>query len=155
VSAEVSAGAASYQFDHDATARLGDFTGFYGQARIVHELNQAYSQSVSLGRTIQRGITADLSDLYAVNYVGQWHFVQNGYLYFRFYYGQGSTAGAAETVGFIPEKYDIFGPGISLSWRFSRKFGATASYDHWQKDSDEVIYAFTQNRLLFDVTYAF
>ncbi|MGO8701145.1 MAG: hypothetical protein ACLQVY_25925 [Limisphaerales bacterium] len=156
LSAEVSAGVASYQFDHDdATAELGDFAGLYGQAQIVHELNQVFSQSVFLGRTIQRGITADLSELYAVNYVGRWHFVQNGYLYFRYYYGQGSTAGAAESVGFVPEKYDIHGPGVSMAWHFSRKLASTVSYDYLHKDSDESIYAFAQNRLLFDITYAF
>jgi len=155
LSAEVSAGVASYQFDHDATTRLGDFTGLYGQARLVHELNQAYSQSISLGRAVQRGITADLSELYSVNYAGWWHFLPKGYLGFRFSYGQGSTAGAAESVGFLPEKYHIVGPGLSLSWRFSRQLAATASYDYLRKNSDEILYAFAQNRLLLDATYAF
>lgn len=156
LSAQVFAGVTSYQFDHEGNAAVAeDFTGFYGQAFLNHEVNPQFSQSLALGRSIQRGITADLSDLYFLNYVGRWHFAPSGFVYGRFSYGHGATEGAAEAAGFVPEKYDVFGPGISLGWRFSRKLVGSVAYDYLMKDSTAPVYAFTQNRLLFDVTYAF
>jgi hypothetical protein len=156
LSAEVSAGTACYQFDEDGIrAGLNGFTGLYGLAAVNHELNEFFSQSVTFGRTIQRGITADLSEFFSVNYNAKWNFVQNGFAAIRFYFGQGATAGAAEAAGFVAEKYDIYGPGLTLGWRFSKKLAGSLSYDYLQKNSDVMLYSFAQDRLLVDFAYAF
>jgi hypothetical protein len=156
LSGEVHAGFASYQFGHNGTVtNLSDFNGYYASATVIHRLNDSFSQSLSAGRRLQRGITAELSEDYFANYQATWSFIRNVFTTFRFSFDHGTTAGAARVVGYVDEVYDQYGPGVTLGWHISERLLASASYNFLEKASDVTSYSYTQNRLLLDLTYDF
>jgi hypothetical protein len=156
LSASLGAGFTSYQFGHNgAVTNLSNFEGFYANAFITHQLTRSFLQSLSAGRQLQRGITADLSEDYYVNYQAKWNFLQNAFATFRVSYDHGSTHGAAGIIGYVDENYDRFGSGFTLGWQITEKLLARASYDFLEKTSDVSNYGYTQNRILLDFAYDF
>jgi len=150
LSGEVHAGFASYHFDRNGTVEnVSDFNGYYASASVNHQLNDSFSQSLSAGRRIQLGITANLSEDYFVNYQATWTFIRNVFTTLNFSFDHGTTSGG--TV----ETYDQYGPGITFAWRLNDKLRASASYAFLEKESDISNYSYTQNRFLLDLTYDF
>ena len=146
----VSAGFASYQFAHNGTVmNVSDFGGGYAAASVNHQLSSSFSHSLTFGRQIQLGVTANLSEDYYANYQATWAFIHNVSTSFRFSFFNGTTAGG------VVEQYDLYGPGITLRWRITDRFGASIAYDFLEKTSDVSGLSYTQNRLLFDFTYDF
>ncbi len=146
----VSAGFASYQFNHDGTVKnVRDFTGYYASASVHHRLNDSFSQSLLAGRKMQLGITAELSDIYFVSYHATWLFIRNVFTTLSFSFDHGTTSGG--TV----EAYDQYGPGITIGWRITGRLIASATYGFLEKKSDVSSLSYTQNRLLLDTTYDF
>ena len=146
----VSAGFASYQFAHNGTVmNVSDFGGDYVAASLNHQLSGSFSHSLAFGRQIQLGVTANLSENYYANYQATWVFIHNVFTIFRFSFFNGTTSGG------VVEKYDQYGPGITLRCRITDRFGASVAYDFLDKTSDVSGLSYTQNRLLFDFTYDF
>jgi hypothetical protein len=151
----ISVGVASYEFDHNGSAGVDDFLGFYASGSVYHQLSASFFESLSAGRKIQRGITADLSEDYYADYEATWRINRHFFTSLRFWFDHGSTLGASGVLGFVDEKYDRYGPGVTFGWRISGKVQALATYSYLGKDSDVAFYSYNQNRLLLDVTYDF
>jgi hypothetical protein len=150
LSGEVSAGLASYQFAHNGTVEdVSDFFGYYARLSVTHQLSDSFSQSLSAGRQIQLGITANLSEDYFVSYQATWGFIRNVVTTFKFEYYHGNTSGG------LVETYDRYGPGLTLAWRISEKLQASVAYNFLDLKADVAGAGYTQNRLLLDFTYDF
>jgi len=146
----VSAGFISYQFAHNGTVtNAGNFAGYYAAASVNHQLNESFSHSLMFGRQIQLGVVANLTENYYANYQATWIFIHNVSTTFRFSFFDGTTSGGEV------EKYDQYGPGITLGWRITDKVGSSVSFDFVEKTSDLPGLNYTQNRILFDFTYDF
>jgi hypothetical protein len=146
----ISAGFTSYQFAHNGTVtNAGNFAGYYAAASVNHQLNGSFSHSVSFGRQIQLGITANLSEDYFVNYQATWIFIHNVSTTFRFSFFDGTTSGG------VAQTYDQYGPGLTLGWRITDKLGSSLAYDYLEKTADVSGLGYTQNRVLLDFTYDF
>jgi hypothetical protein len=149
------AGFASYQFDHNGTVtNLSDFNGYYADLTVAHRINSALSHSLTAGREIQLGVTTELSEAYYVHYQAKWKVVQNVSTTFDFEYDHGNTSGSGAGVGAV-EIYNRYGPGVGLVWQMTQKLAGKVTYSFLIKESDVSTLSYSQNRLLFDFTYAF
>lgn len=146
----ISAGFTSYQIAHTGTVRnASDFSGYYVSASVNNRLNESFSHSLSFGRQIQGGITAELSKDYFANYQATWILIHKLSTTFRFSFYDGTTSGG------VAQKYDEYGPGITLGWRITDKLGSSVAYDFLEKTADVSSLSYTQNRLMLDFTYDF
>jgi hypothetical protein len=150
--AEAGLGFAAYDFAHNgAVTHVSDFDGWYAGVTFSHRLNQWLTQKLSLGREIQLGVTADLSEDYYIRYGAIWKMSPNASCAFGLTFDHGSTSGAlAQT-----ETYNSYGPNLGLSWRFSPKIVGSLTYAFVEKDSDVAQLGYAQNKLLLDFTYDF
>jgi hypothetical protein len=147
---EAHAGFASYQFSHNGTVtNVSDFNGYYGDLTLNHQLNPWFEHSLSAGREIQLGITANLSDLYYVRYRATWNLIHNVSTSLGFEYDHGNT------IGGVVENYDRYGPTISLGYRLTDKITTAVTYSYLDKQSDVPTLSYAQNLVLIDFTYAF
>lgn len=147
---QLAAGFATYQFDHSGSfTNVNDFTGYYASASLTHRLNDFFSETLTGGRQIQLGISANLVDDYFANYGLTWNFGQNYFSTFNVSFDHGSTSGG------LVERYDRYGPGVRFGKRLSEKLVGSVSYSLLKKDSDVSSLSYTQNRILFDFTYDF
>jgi len=150
LSGNVSVGFASYQFDHNGTvANVSDFNGYYAALFLNHIVNDWFSHSLSAGRRIQLGITANLSDIYYARYQATWHVFQKVFTTFGFEYDHGNTTGG------VVETYDRYGPTVGFGYQITDKLASAVTYTFLQKESDVSTLSYSQNRLLLDFTYDF
>jgi hypothetical protein len=148
--ASASVGFASYEFAHNGTVtNVSDFNGYYAALSLNHIVNDGFSHSLSAGRRIQLGITANLSEIYYARYQATWNFIRNVFTTFAFEYDHGNTSGG------VVETYDRYGPTVGLGYQITERLASTVTYSFWQKESDVSTLSYTQNRLLIDFTYAF
>jgi hypothetical protein len=147
---QASVGFASYQFAHNGTVtNVSDFNGAYAALALTHIVNDQLSQSLSAGRRIQLGITAQLSEIYYARYQLAWHVFEKGSTTFAFEYDHGHTSGGIE------ETYDRYGPTVGFSYKITDKLGSAVTYSYLNKRSDVSNLSYAQNRLLLDFTYVF
>ena len=150
LSGEVHAGFASYQFGQNGTVtNASNFSGYYAVLSMNHIVNSWFSHSLSVGRQIQGGITANLSEIYYARYQTTWNLFRNVSTTFGFEYDHGNTSGG------VLETYDRYGPTVGFGYRISDKVGSTVTYSFLKLDSDVSNYSYTQNRVLLDFTYDF
>jgi hypothetical protein len=140
LSGEIHAGFASYQFDHNGTVtNASDFNGYYASASLNHQLNESFSHSLSVGRQIQEGITANLSEIYYARYQATWKLFRN----------------MSTTFGGVVETYNRYGPTVGFGYRISDKLSSTVTYSFLKMEADVASLSYTQNRVLLDFTYDF
>jgi hypothetical protein len=153
LTARISGGLLAYQFGENGTvASVGDQAGYYASLTVLHHLNESFSHSLAVGREIQDGVTADLSEIYFVNYSATWRLVWDVFTMFTFSFNRGKTLGG---VAGVVETYDQYGPGIKVAWKINERVRATATYNFLDKESDVSTLSYTQNRLFLDFTYDF
>jgi hypothetical protein len=150
-------GLLSYQFDPlSAAANQGDFTSYYATFSLTHRVTAHFSQSLIVDRLTQRGINADISEENLASYQATWQISQKGSALFQFLYVHGLTSGGANVQPQIEEyNYDLYGPGATFGWQFTAKIAGHVAYNYLQRNAEPVIYGFTQNKVVLDVTYVF
>jgi hypothetical protein len=126
-----------------------DITAYYANVSVSHQVNNWFSHSLSAGRQLQLGITANLADLYSLNYQANWYFVRNLNITTQFLYQHGTTYNG------VPQTLDIYGGGAALGYNVTRRLTAALSYFLQIKNANPSTLNYTQNRLVFDFRYSF
>jgi len=150
LSGEVAAGFASYQFANNGTvSNASSFAGYYASASLNNKLNASFSQSLSAGRQIQGGITANLSEDYYTRYQAAWQVFQEVSTTFGFEYEHGNTSGG------VVETYDRYGPTVGLGYKINEKLAGTVTYSYLKMSANLSTLSYSQNRILIDFKYDF
>ena len=150
LTANISVGYTSYQFAHNGTVtNASDFNGYYANLTLNHQLNRAFSHSLSAGRQTSEGITANLSEDYFANYQITWNFIRKVVTTFGFEYDYGNTSGG------VIETYDRYGPNVGLAYKWTDKVTTSMTYNYYNKHSNVPTLSYSENVLFLDFKYDF
>ncbi len=153
----LSSGYVSYMFSpngHTNTLintanEAGNISGYYGDLSLTHQVNTWFNQTLSAGRQLQLGITANLVDLYYVRYQNNWSFIRKVNITSQLLYEHGTTSEG------VLQILDIYGGGAGLTYNFTQKLAGSVIYSLQVKKSNPSSFDYFQNQLVFDFKYSF
>lgn len=132
-----------------AALTRGEFNGVYAQLSARHRLNQYVDYSLNGGRLLNFAYYGGMLDQYFAGIDARWHFVRKTGLVTSFNYQHGSNGG----IGL--EKFDWFGPSISLERQITAKLTATLAYHFYWRGSNLPNRDYTANVVSLRAVYRF
>jgi len=150
-SLRVSIGYVTYTFESlsGTNQSLAPVGGFYGDLSWRQRVNAALSHSLSVGHSVQSGLFAEVTELTYIRYDAQWRLFQKIALGTSLSYEQFTQTGGSGETG------SRYGFGLNLSRPWTRHLSTGLGYQFYIKASDLPNQDYTQNRLVFDLTYTF
>jgi ribosomal protein S18 acetylase RimI-like enzyme len=150
-SLRVSLGYVTYSFESlsGTNQSLAPINGIYGDLSWRQRVSSVLSHSLSAGRSVQSGLFAEATELLYVRYDAQWRLFRQIGLGTSLSYEQ-----FTETGGLV-EEGNRYGFGLSLSRPLTRHWSTRLRYQFYLKASDHANLDYRQNRLVFDLVYAF
>jgi hypothetical protein len=124
-------------------------SGVYGQINVSHRLNRFVEYSLSGGRSLNFTFFGGTVDLYFARWQSNWTVLRQWSLATWFQYEHGTQLGDA------PEKFDRYGPGLSLGRAISAKLCGNLAYQCYLRDSDLPNRDYTVNVLSVEMAYRF
>jgi hypothetical protein len=145
IHARAAAGYTAYT-PNDGTPQ-GEYTGFYARLGLNHRLNQYLDYDLTGGRNISFGFFAGTIDLYDAVLQLHWHFFEKLIIETGFQFEHGSQ------VLFGEEKFDRFGPRVSLRRSISAKMSAGLRYQFFHRDSNQPGGDYEMNLVIASLDY--
>ena len=146
-------GSAGYLvFSPEQSAQLtntDNLSGLYAQVDITHRLNQYVSYSLSGGRSLNFTFYSGTVELYFVRWQANWNVLRQWTLGTSFQYENG-TQFAVDM-----EKFDRYGPGLSLGRPITAKLSGNLAYLYYWRGSDLPNRSYTVNALTLQLVYRF
>jgi hypothetical protein len=157
ISANLSGGYSSYMFSPNSATNalvntpngLNNNNGYYANLSLTHQVNSWLNQSLTASRQTQLGVTANLAEMYSVNYQANWSFIRKVNFTTQLLYEHGTTFGGAM------QTLDIYGGGIGFGYNITQKLAGTVNYQLQVKKADPAALNYIQNQLVFNFTYSF
>lgn len=143
-------GSAGYTvYAPDSAGSTNDYSGYYGQLAITHRLNQFVDYSLSGGRSISFGFFGGTVDLYSARWQANWHVLRDIGFSTSFSYENGTQFVSSS------EKFERYGPGLSLNRAFTTKLSGSLSYQLYKRNSDLADRSYLLNIVTLTLTYQF
>lgn len=146
--------AGGYQMiDFDSGGGVGDSSDlhdFYANILISHRLNSLITQSLSAGHETQLGINSNYITLNYVRHTISWNIIRNTLLSTEFFYEDADDSG-----GIFSEHAQRYGGALTIGYQLTQHVTLGARYQYTQKDSDQYLRSYEQNRVSLDGTYSF
>ena len=131
-----------------------DQGAMYFDLTAAHQFTDAMSYSLSVGRETRAGVQSDLIEDWYVRPTFNWHVTRNLSASANLSYEHGSQGGGA-LPGSVPENYDYWGGGLSLSRPLTKRLTASLNYRITTRSSTAGGRDYTQNvvGLLFNYSF--
>ena len=143
-------GSAGYTvYTPNTVPQTNDFSGMYGQLGLVHRLNKYVDYGLSGGRSINFGFFGGTIDLYSVRWQANWHIIRDIGLSTSFTYENGTE------IFSTLEKFERYGPGLTLSRNFTKKLSASLSYQFYNRNSNLADRSYILNIVTLTIGYQF
>jgi hypothetical protein len=126
-----------------------EFSGVYVALALTHRVNRFMDYSLSGGRTLASGLFAGSFDMYTANLAVNWRIIEKATLSTSFLYQRGSQ------LVLQGETFEQYGPQISLSRAFLRKWSSSLRYQFYVRDSNVPGQDYTLNVVSLDLTHQF
>lgn len=127
-----------------------DLNDFYVNILISHRLNALISHSLAAGHETQLGINSNYIILNYVRHTVSWNIIRNTLLSTEFFYEDADDSG-----GIFSEHAQRFGAALTIGYQLTQHVTLGARYQYTQKDSDQPLRDYKQNRVSLDGTYSF
>jgi putative beta-barrel porin BBP2 len=127
-----------------------DLNDFYANILISHRVNAVLTHSVSAGHETQLGLNSNYIMLNYVRYTASWNIIRNTLLSTEFFYEDADDSG-----GIFSEHAQRYGGAVTIGYQFTQHVTLGARYQYTQKDSDQPLRGYEQNRISLDGTYSF
>lgn len=127
-----------------------DLNDFYVNLLVSHRLNSVITQSLSAGHESQLGLNSNYILLNYVRHTVSWNIVRNTLISTEFFYEDADDSG-----GIFSEHAQRYGGALTIGYQLTQHVTLGARYQYTQKDSDQVLRSYEQNRVSLDGTYSF
>ncbi|MGI8889209.1 MAG: hypothetical protein ACR2G0_00280 [Chthoniobacterales bacterium] len=146
--------AAGYQFINFAGGGIvsdsSDSNDFYANILISHRINAAITQTIAAGHESELGVNSNYVALNYIRHTANWNII-NGVLFStELFYEDGDDSG-----GLFSEHIQRYGGAATLGYQLTPHITLGLRYQYTQKQSDQPLRDYKQNRIALDGTYSF
>jgi hypothetical protein len=145
---------AGYQFiNFDSGGLIGDRSDgsdYYANLLLSHRINAAISQTLAIGHESQLGVNSNFVALNYVRHTATWNIINHVLLATEVFYEDGDDSG-----GIFSEHIQRYGGAATIGYQLTPHVTLGLRYQYIQKQSDQPLRDYTQNRISFDGTYSF
>jgi len=162
--------AGGYQnIDFDNTGVVNDahdLDDYYANLLISHRVNSVFSHNLSIGHESQLGVNSNYVKLDYIRHTANWNIFYHTLFTTELFYekaddsgGQGilflPIPGVPNLNPFVAEHIHRYGGALSLGYQLTPHVTLGFRYQYTQKDSDQPLRDYRQNRVSVDGTYSF
>ncbi len=127
-----------------------DSNDYYANILISHRINAAISQTISAGHESQLGVNSNYVALNYVRHTATWNIINSVLFSTELFYEDGDDSG-----GIFAEHIQRYGGAATLGYQLTPHITLGLRYQYTQKQSDQPLRDYKQNRVSFDGTYSF
>ena len=154
-------------FDNNGIVNdLQDVNDYYANLVISHRVNAVFSHNLAIGHENSLGVNSNYVTLNYVRHTATWNIFLHTLLTTELFYedaadsgGQGLTLlpgpGVPIFNAFVAENFHRYGGAIALGYQLTPHVTLGLRYQYTQKDSDQPLRDYRQNRVALDGTYSF
>ncbi|HEY2615000.1 MAG TPA: hypothetical protein VGI42_04775 [Chthoniobacterales bacterium] len=141
-----------------------DVHDYYANALLTHRVNAVLSHSLSAGHETQLGVNSNFVRLNYIRHTATWNILFHTLLSTELFYedakdsgGEGifPVAGVFPFNPFVAEHIHRYGGALSLGYQLTKHVTLGLRYQYTQKDSNQPLRDYRQNRIGLDGTYSF
>ena len=162
--------AGGYQnIDFDNTGLVNDphnLNDYYANALLSHRVNSVLTQNISAGHETQLGINSNYIKLNYVRHTANWNILYHTLLSTELFYEDADDSGGSGPLfvpgpgallfnPFVAEHVHRYGGAFSLGYQLTQHVTLGLRYQYTQKESDQPLRDYSQNRVSLDGTYSF
>lgn len=162
--------AGGYQkIDFDNTGLVNDphdASDFYANALLSHRVNSVLTHSLALGHETQLGVNSNYIQLNYVRHTATWNILYKTLLSTEFFYEDADDSGGSGPLftpipgvpnfnPFVAEHIHRYGGAVTVGYQLTPHVTLGLRYQYTQKDSDQPLRDYRQNRIALDGTYSF
>lgn len=162
--------AGGYQMiDFDNTGLVNDahdLRDFYANALLSHRVNSVLTHSLSAGHETQLGVNSNYIKLNFVRHTANWNILYHTLLSTELFYEDAEDSGGSGPLfipapgvflfnPFVAERIHRYGGALTLGYQLTQHVTLGLRYQYTQKDSDQLLRDYRQNRVSLDGTYSF
>jgi outer membrane protein assembly factor BamA len=167
VKLRVAGGFQSIDFDNTGLVNdPNDLEDWYANALLSHRINTQLTHSLALGHETQLGVNSNYVQLNYIRHTANWNIFYKTLLTTELFYEDADDSGGfgplfAPVPGvpifnpFVAEHIHRYGGAITLGYQLTPHVTLGLRYQYTQKDSDQPLRDYRQNRIAFDGTYSF
>jgi len=167
VKLRIAGGYQNIDFDNSGLVNdPNDVSDYYANLLLSHRVNTVLTHSLSLGHETQLGINSNFITLNYVRHTANWNILYHTLLSTELFYEDADDSGGtlpANTPGpggflfnpFVAEHIHRYGGALSLGYQLTPHVTLGFRYQYTQKDSDQLLRDYSQNRVSVDGTYSF
>jgi hypothetical protein len=147
-------GAVGYQIiDFDSGGTVGDNSNandYYANVLISHRVTPSITETLALGHETQLGVNSNYVVLNYIRHTATWNIINRTLLSTELFYEDADDSG-----GIFSERIHRYGGAITVGYQFTQHLTLGLRYQYTQKDSDQPLRDYRQNRISIDGTYSF
>lgn len=146
-----SAGYQLIDFDSDGGVEdTSDANEWYANILLSHRLNAAITQTLAAGHESQLGVNSNFIIVNYVRHTATWAIINRVLLATELFYEDGDDSG-----GLFSEHIQRYGGAATLGYQLTPHITLGLRYQYTQKQSDQPLRDYKQNRVSLDGTYSF
>lgn len=127
-----------------------DSNDFYANILLSHRINASIFQTLSAGHESQLGVNSNFVALNYVRHTATWNIINRTLLTTELFFEDGDDSG-----GIFSEHIQRYGGAIVLGYQVAKHVTLGLRYQYTQKQSDQPLRDYKQNRISVDATYSF
>jgi hypothetical protein len=127
-----------------------DGNDFYANLLLSHRINASISQTLAAGHETQLGVNSNFVALNYVRHTATWNIINHVLLATELFYEDGDDSG-----GVFSEHIQRYGGAATIGYQLTPHVTLGLRYQYTQKQSDQPLRDYKQNRISFDGTYSF
>jgi hypothetical protein len=162
--------AGGYQWiDFDNTGLVNDaqdVNDYYANLVLSHRVNSVFTHNLAIGHENSLGVNSNYVTLNYVRHTANWNMFYHTLLTTELFYEDAADSGGSGTTllpgpglpifnPFVAENFHRYGGAISLGYQLTPHVTLGFRYQYTQKDSDQPLRDYRQNRVSVDGTYSF
>ncbi|HEV2095871.1 MAG TPA: outer membrane beta-barrel protein [Chthoniobacterales bacterium] len=151
----VAGGYQSINFDNSGTVRdFHDLHDYYANVLLSHRINSVLTHSIAIGHESQLGVNSNYISLNYIRHTATWNILYHTLLATELFYEDADDSGG-EVFPFTAEHIHRYGGALTVGYQLTKHITLGARYQYTQKDSDQRLRDYRQNRVSVDGTYSF
>jgi len=162
----IAGGYQEIDFDNNGIINdLNDVEDYYANGLLSHRVNSVFSHSLSAGHENQLGVNSNFITLNYVRHTANWNVLYHTLLSTELFYEDAEDSGAGSLFLLAPgvplfnpfgaEHIHRYGGALTLGYQLTQHVTLGFRYQYTQKDSDQPLRDYSQNRVSLDGTYSF
>jgi hypothetical protein len=141
---------------------MQDVNDYYANLIISHRVNSVFTHNLALGHENSLGVNSNYVTLNYIRHTANWNILYHTLLTTELFYEDAADSGGLGTGirpgffnPFVAEDFHRYGGAISLGYQLTPHVTLGFRYQYTQKDSNQPLRDYRQNRVSFDGTYSF